>query len=338
MAYRSLRYALVMAALVARAGVAEAEPTEANRAAARALMADGRALRGMNDLAGALAKFQAADSLLHFPTTALEVARAEAELGRLVVARDTLRGIRLEGEPGDPPPFQRARQAAREMLLSIEGRIPTVRVMVTGGGDEPVVVTVDDHPPPGGAEEPWPLDPGRHEVIASSATGHRTAEVVLAEGETKIVSLDLPRPPIAPTPSREGLAPGPPLDAPVALPPAPPPPAPAPPPRRTLAFVGFGAAGAAAISGAVTGALSIAETRAAENGCVEGACPPNTHTDLRAAHALALASDVSFAAAVVGIGVGVVGLRYHPRTEDHSRSVSVRPWVGFGAGGARGEF
>src|SRR5262245_51869629 len=82
---------------------ARAEPTPAEKETARALMAEGRDLRDANDLKSALKRFQAADSIMHVPTTGLEVARTEAALGLLVEARETLQRIaRLPSDSSDP--------------------------------------------------------------------------------------------------------------------------------------------------------------------------------------------------------------------------------------------
>src|SRR5215471_2911491 len=91
-------------AWTARAG---AEPSATEKETARALMTEGRDLRDHNDLKTALKRFQTADSIMHVPTTALEVARTEASLGQLVEARETLSRIgRMPEDPSDPPPFR----------------------------------------------------------------------------------------------------------------------------------------------------------------------------------------------------------------------------------------
>ncbi len=50
---------------------ASAEPTAAEKETARGQMADGRTKRQKNDLEGALRAFEAADALMHVPTTGL---------------------------------------------------------------------------------------------------------------------------------------------------------------------------------------------------------------------------------------------------------------------------
>ena len=77
----------VAAILGARA--AAAQSTAVDRETARALMREGRELRDSGDLASALKQFEAANGIMHVPTTELEVARTQAALGLLVEALDT---------------------------------------------------------------------------------------------------------------------------------------------------------------------------------------------------------------------------------------------------------
>jgi hypothetical protein len=87
-------------------------------------MAEGRTRRSAKDLQGALESFRAADSLLHFPTTGLEVARAEADLGLLLQARETLkRFLDIAAPPNDLPQFKKARALGAGLLVEIERTI-----------------------------------------------------------------------------------------------------------------------------------------------------------------------------------------------------------------------
>src|SRR5260370_20281790 len=95
---------------------ASAEPTTADRATARSLMAEARADRERGDLTHASEAFAAADALMHVSTTGLELARTQAAMGRLVDAADkALRVTRLPDGPNDPVPFRRAHEAASEL-------------------------------------------------------------------------------------------------------------------------------------------------------------------------------------------------------------------------------
>src|SRR5262249_47329328 len=82
---------------------ASAEPTAGEKADARASMAEGRALRSQRNFEGALRSFNAADRIMHVPTTGLEVARTLEAMGRLVEARSTLgRVMTIPVQPTDP--------------------------------------------------------------------------------------------------------------------------------------------------------------------------------------------------------------------------------------------
>src|SRR5260370_39928772 len=92
------------------AGSASADPTAADRETARSLMQEGRELREKGDLQGALKRFQAADGIMHVPTTGLEVARTQATLGLLVGARDTIATIpKAPSQATDPEPMPETR-------------------------------------------------------------------------------------------------------------------------------------------------------------------------------------------------------------------------------------
>src|SRR5438105_2853150 len=95
------------AALLLGAAAAGAEPNAADRENARRLMAEGRKKRDANDLARALQAFQAADALMHVPTTGLELAKTLAQMGRLAEAREkalaVVRTPETDGEPKAAP-------------------------------------------------------------------------------------------------------------------------------------------------------------------------------------------------------------------------------------------
>src|SRR5690349_18414785 len=87
--------ALVLASTLAasRAHAEPPAPSATEKETARGLMADARAKRDRGDARGALESFQAADAIMHVPTTGFEVARTQASLGLLVEARDTLHRV-----------------------------------------------------------------------------------------------------------------------------------------------------------------------------------------------------------------------------------------------------
>src|SRR5262245_59359639 len=124
--------ALLVAATVAYGATAHAQPTAAERDSARNLMEQGDTKRDKGDLQGALKAFEAADAIMRVPTTGLEVARVQVELGKLVEARETLgRLLRIPIRPNEPAPFLGARRAAEQLANELSARIPTMTVAVT---------------------------------------------------------------------------------------------------------------------------------------------------------------------------------------------------------------
>jgi hypothetical protein len=342
----TLMAAWVLASLLS-ATAAHADPTSADRETARTLMQQGREARDKGDLKEALKRFKGADDIMHVPTTALEVARAQVALGQFVEARDFIAEIRqIPPKPNEPAPFKEARKKADDLDASLNGRIPSLHISVTGGPDgAEATVTVDGVQLPAGALElPRTVDPGHHvvavKVTTKTAVGEGSQEVDVREGETKPVEVALtmtaveqpPEPP-APEPSK---------------PETPPPPTHSHSPTvMTWAGVGLGVVGVAA--GTVTGILTLSKKSTLKSECgPSNSCPPGTATsDLNSANSFATVSTIGFIVAGVGAGVAVVTLLVGhdeqaappastpPQTDS---GLVVRPWIGLGAAGVGGRF
>jgi hypothetical protein len=285
-----------------------ADPTAADKETARRLMTEGRTYRKAGDSKSALKSFQAADDIMHVPTTALEVGRTEVELGQLVEARDTLLAIaRLPAAPKEPRAFVEARATAKTLAGELEGRIPSIKLTIQGvPADGVVTVQVDDVPIPAAAlGVPRAVDPGHHVISGSLGAGsaggtapHTTA-VDLTEGETKEVTLDMAAPLVSD-------------EAPAAKPPS------APTDTwRLVSYVGFGVGGAALLVGSITGIVAISDLSSAKKmGCVGNQCPPSADGELNTAGTFATVSTVGFVLAAAGVGAGAVGFilsRHHEK-------------------------
>jgi hypothetical protein len=325
--------------VLALSATVHAEPTATEKETARGLMADGRDKRDKNDLKGALKSFEAADSLMHVPSTGWEVARAQEQLGLLVEARDTaLRVARIPQAPNEPGAFKEARDKATALGDSLEARIPAVRITVKGAAEgATMTVAIDTITVPSAAlATPFKLNPGHHVVSAKTDTAGGKQEIDLAEKETKDVAIVL----TAGAPATPDTAESP--FANDANPPETPPAEIAPQSHkmRTLAFIGFGVAGAGVIAGTITGLLSMSSTSSAQNGCRNNLCPPSTYSDLDSAHLMATVSTVSFIVAGVGAGVGIVALIVgdKPAERAPTTGTKVTPWIGLGSAGVRGSF
>jgi hypothetical protein len=279
----------------ARAG---AEPSAAEKETARSLMAEGRDLRDGGDPKSALKRFQAADAIMHVPTTGLEVARTEAALGLLVEARVTLQRVaRLPEDPSDPAPFREARAQADKLDEELRRRIGAIRFDVRRApGDPEPTIAVDGIGLLGAVlDVPFRLNPGRHVVQGKVGTKDISQSVDARESEILTVVLDFRAvEPAATSDSR---------------------------PRAdsagsrgwtTLTYVGFGVGTLGIAVGGATGMLALTSKNAAERGCVAGECPPSTWPDLDRMDTYARISTVSFVIGALGMGCGVASLLLRP--------------------------
>jgi hypothetical protein len=315
----------VLACLSLASALAHAQPSSAQKETARGLMAEGRELREQGDLQSALSRFMAADALMGVPTTGFEMAATQADLGKLVEARETLRRVlALPQSPDDPEPFNEARNKARVLEQRLQSRIGGLQFIVNGvGASETMVVTVDGETVPVAAlDVPFRVNPGKHVVVARAGGRETRAEVDALESRTVKVELVL-----AARASEPQLALA---EEPVAaVPPAAPradEPAPAPPPSLPLAtYIGGGVGVAGILVGGVTGLLAISNKNAAAAHCVDGECPRSTWSDLDRARTMATVSTVGFVVGVVGFAAGASALLLREEPEPERRSVEVTP-------------
>lgn len=341
----SLAVAAVLAAAVTARDV-RAEPSAADRETARQLMETGRTLRGKNDLKGALQRFQAADEIMHVPTTGLEVARTQALVGLLVEARDTIARIRLiVAKPNDPEPFNEARVKAEQLDASLVGRLPTLIITVHGApSGKSLETSIDGVTVPAAVVGlPRPVDPGHHVVAVKTDGAAGTQDVDVKEGEKKPVDVTL-----APTPAAQNAAPspeGPPAEKPVEAPEAPGAPVATSHGPDALTYVGGAVAGAGLIAGTVTGVMSWSKTSSLASACPGHGCPPPSYSAYDSASTLATVSTISFVVGGVGACLAVISLviGHDDKSEPPSSAppearLRVSPWLGPGAAGLRGSF
>ncbi len=303
--------------------------SSSDRETARTLMDQGNDLRDHGDLKGALARFEAANQIMRVPTTALEVARTQVSLGLLVEARDTLAQIMSSvPAPREPAQFRDARTQAQTLDASLESRVPTVTVTVSGAAEGAAVsLAVDGVAVPAAVIGlPRRLDPGHHVMVATTSTAEGRAEVDVAEGEKKDVAITLatiakPHPPVV-----ENIEPPPPV---------------VPESHRSyvLPIVLFSTAGAALIAGGVTGALMLGQQSSLQTSCPNHTCPPSQYGALDSANMLATTSTVLFVVGGVGVAAGVIALLVgKPSAPPPAQAFTYAPWIGFGSAGIRGTF
>lgn len=305
------------AASTTRSTPARAEPSLSDRESARSLMDDGDAKRDKGDFKAALKSYEAADVLMRVPTTSLEVARTQAQLGLLLEARETLgRVMRLPPKPGEPAPFTAARRTAESLSTEIGARIPSVTVLITNSEPGQAVAIVFDGEivPPAAAQAPRKVNPGHHTVIARSGTLEKRQDLDVAERESKTVTIDLK--PVVVAAARPPEDAGPADSSATALP-------------TVLMFGGFGLGIVGLGVGAVTGLMSISQVGDVKDDCVGDLCPASRQGDIDSAKSLGTVSTVAFIVGAAGIGAGVVGLVLHSkqaeRTPAAAARLSVRP-------------
>ncbi len=314
---------LVLACALPSAALA-AEPTLSDRETARSLMEDGDAKRDKNDLRGALKSYEAADSIMHVPTTGLEVGRTQALLGMLLEARETLNRVsKIPAKPGDPPPFEKARKAAEQLSSDVAQRIPSVTVSVSGAeaGQTPQIVFDGENVPAAASFAPRKVNPGVHVIVVKLGTSERKEEVSVAEREQKTVQFDFSAPP---------------KPAAVAAPPAD---KPQPEPDKAggggsstgkiLMFGGFAVGVIGVGIGTVTGLMSISKVNDVKKDCVDNHCPQSRQSDIDSAKSLGTVSTIAFIAGGVGVAVGVVGLVMSGKSEatEPSQGRSTKPGI-----------
>jgi hypothetical protein len=320
---------LLAASLLPRAAFAQ---SDADRATARALSAEGHKALDKKDYATAAERFARADGLVHAPTLLLGLARAQAGLGKLVSAQETYRRILREGvAPGSPPPFFKALAEAKKESSAIEPRLPHVVIEVKGPSTPKV--TIDGHDVPLlalGVKRP--TDPGSH-VVRATADGFEPAEktLTLDEGKGETVTLELAKAPPAAAP--------PPIAPSVTLAPPPPPDAPAPTSstQRTLGIVALSVGAAGLALGGVTGSLVIATHGSLKDKCMldGGRCPRSVESELATYNTLGAVSTVGFIAGGALAATGVILIVTAPRP---TPGAWISPVVGPGYAGVKGRF
>lgn len=307
---------------------AGAEPTDANRSAARTLATEGlRAFTAGNDQE-AHDKFSRAEALVHATPHLLYIARTSARLGKLVEAKEAyVRIVREELPASAPKAFVEARKAATPELAALEPRIPRLTIVVRGSQAAPATVKMD------GSEIPSalvgvasPTNPGKH-VLHASAEGWEDVEttVTLAEGsrETATLAFSIAKP-VAAKPSEAAPLMG---DE---------------PKKKSIApWIAFGVGAAAAGVGTFFVFKNRGDRNDATDLCGGGTCPAARRNEVQdldsSANSAATFAWISYgvaaAAAITGVVFYVKQSKRAPTT-----GITVVPWTTGTSGGITGSF
>lgn len=166
--------------------LAQSEPDDSTRAAARALGTQGIEAYWANDFDTANTKLDRAYRLYATGTLGLWSARARAQLGQLVAGAERYRETLRANSLGDAEAQQKALKEARTELDALLPRIPSLTIHVSNARADDVAVTLDNNQLPSALlGEARPTDPGQHFVVATRGSERQQVEVQLREGEQR---------------------------------------------------------------------------------------------------------------------------------------------------------
>jgi hypothetical protein len=168
--------------------------TDAEKAGARAAAEQGGLAYQDGRFAEAVDYFTRAEEIVHATPHLLYIARASAQLGRLIAAREAyLKIVQEEVAPRGPRIFVETKAQAESELAELEPRIPSVSIVVEGAGKEPFEVLRDDVVLPAVLVGiPQPLDPGEHTFSAKAKNmASDVQKVTVREGAQQTVVLKL---------------------------------------------------------------------------------------------------------------------------------------------------
>lgn len=177
--------------LVSAPALAQSSESAA-RAAARKLGYDGVDALQQGQYAVASEKLEKAYAVLRVPSLGVWSARALAKLDKLVEATDRyLEVSRLPLGAGDLEVQAKAQLDAQAELEATQQQTPSLVVRLQGAEASSVRISVDGAPLASQlVGEGSPLNPGRHHVEGTQGDQHVSAEVTLARGEQRQVTLD----------------------------------------------------------------------------------------------------------------------------------------------------
>jgi hypothetical protein len=269
-------------------------------------MDQGKAALARKDFDQAIAAYGKANDLVHVPTTAMALAKAQLAAGHLVEARDAaLEAARMPIKENEAQAQEIARTAGGELEAQLKARIPSARVTLVNG--QSATLTLDGRKLPLALiDAPLAVNPGHHALAATLPSGTtRTSEFDAVESRSVSIELTLPieAPPDTPASNTEHTS-------------APAQPAAPPSSSGPKVLVGVGA-GLAAIGlgvGATFGALTLGSASTVKASCTGDRCSPSVSNDLSNARTFAIVSDIGFVAAGVGAALAIVGVVLWPKT------------------------
>jgi hypothetical protein len=328
----------LLVSVEARADAPVAPPSEEQVEMARGIYKEARELYRQGRLKEALDKALDAYRTASTPVTALEAGQLLVESGRLVEARDILRGVSLMPvSPRESDKGREARQQSSALAASLDARIPKLAV---AGRPRGVDVLLDGRPVATAEASAWlGVDPGSHGIVVR--TDDRTCTnitVTLAEGEVRTIDLH----DVAGSCRSEPPAPEPERNQTTSRPPEPRGEVPAPPPPEGehassgWKWAGMAVAGVGAAAVGVGGYLALAAKSNYESapGCnAANVCPQQGYDARNNARSQAdVATVVIVAGGAVAVGGLLMWLLAPTPGGAHSSSDVGRPHIAVGPG------
>lgn len=312
---RLLAAALLAASTLFGATQLHAAPTAKERAEAKTAWTKGKKLVAQEKWVEAVEAFRTASELAPSAQYQLDLARALAEAGELLEAKQTAELVVRSTEANT----QMAKNAAKKLADSLAPRIPTLEIAVRGEAAASATVTLNGDEVQAGS--PMALDPGSYLVRAvAEGGGEAKSKVELVEGEQRRVELVLEAPTSSPGTVSAPSEPG---SGGTMLP----------------AAIAFGVGGAGIVLGSVFGILGFHETAAVTEVCGGTTCPPDRAADVDRVQMYGTVSTVSFAVGGLGLATGLV-LAFTVGADDAPDEAGawVQPYVGAGELGVVGRF
>lgn len=312
--------------------------SEADRATARNLAAEGHTALRTQDCVTAEDRFRRADALVHAPTLVLEHARALICLKRFVEAQERLGLVMREGVSENAPwVWKKALQDAEKLLDEVTPKVGWITINVSGP-TEPAVLVDGVQVPVAALGVRRAIDPGTRRISAT-APGFvpKEVEVTMPEGGERAVTLELPADPSRARPIQSApVKPKQPSTSHTETPKK---------PSRWPAYAAFGLGGAGMIVGTISGVVALGKRSDLKAiGCSGGRCPPGTDSPLQDQWLrYGTISGIGFGAAIVGTGVGVVllltgsGAAAKDEAKPAAKAV-VLPYASLGEVGLSGAF
>lgn len=313
----------IAAALILASPALLAAPAGRAPDAAEALFKEGRELVKAGDHAAGCPKLKEAFALRPTASVLLNIAKCHEREGKIATAWAEVQRARilsLEAEGAER--HRELEEIAVQAISALEPRLPRLQIVIARPPPGLRVTRDGEALPPAALGAAIPVDPGRHEVLAS-APGYRpeTHAVILEEGKTATLELSLE------------------LDPPAAI---------GEPAQRSggvPAWVWVSGGAGLALTGAGVyfladdlSAISALREHCRTDGGVT-TCDPGydfESDNARKNRGLALAIGLG-GAGIVALGASIIGLARAlspPRAEDRPAAVTATPWLAPGSAGA----